>query len=107
MRTGRPTTMTLMATTTGQIEARLREVARRNEEQSAAIEQLEKDLAELKTAATPERVSPSVPLDAPEPSATITYSAEAYDALMRRLDAPASPNDRLRKTMAGHLPPPE
>ena len=99
--------MALMAATTRQIEARLREVSRRNEEQSAAIEQLEKDLAELKAAATPRTVSPSVPLDAAEPSATITYSAEAYDALMRRLDAPANPNDRLRKTMAGHLPPPE
>jgi hypothetical protein len=61
----------------------------------------------LKAAATPRRVSPSAPLDAPEPSATITHGAEAYDALMRRLDAPANPNDRLRKTMVDHLPPPE
>jgi uncharacterized protein (DUF1778 family) len=99
--------MAPMSTTTRQIEARLREVSRRNQEQSAAIERLEKDLAELKAAATPQRVSPSVPLDAPEPNAAITYSAEAYDALMRRLDAPANPNERLRKTMAGHLPPPE
>lgn len=47
------------------------------------------------------RLSPSKPLDAPDPSAVITYSEEEYDALMRRLDAPAAPNKRLRRTMLG------
>jgi hypothetical protein len=51
--------MAPMSTTTRQIEARLREVSRRNQEQSAAIERLEKDLAELKAAATPR--SPTAP----------------------------------------------
>ena len=32
-----------------------------------------------------ERVSPSVPLDAPDPSASIVYTDEEYDALAERL----------------------
>ena len=32
-----------------------------------------------------ERVSPSVPLDAPDPSASLVYTGEEYDALAERL----------------------
>jgi hypothetical protein len=42
-------------------------------------------------------VSSSVPLDAPNPSASIVYSDEEYDALAGRLEAPAEPNERLRR----------
>ena len=48
-----------------------------------------------------DRLSPSKPLDAADPSAVITYSEEEYEALMRRLDAPPAPNERLRRTMLG------
>ena len=44
-------------------------------------------------------VSPSNPLDATHPSASIIYSDEAYDDLMARLDAPPAPNEQLRRTM--------
>jgi hypothetical protein len=51
-----------------------------------------------------ERVSPSVPLDAPDPSASIVYTDEEYDALAERLEAPAAPNERLRRTLASRPP---
>ena len=51
-----------------------------------------------------ERVSPSVPLDAPDPSASIVYTDEEYDALAERLDAPAAPNERLRQTLSSRPP---
>ena len=51
-----------------------------------------------------ERVSPSAPLDAPDPSASIVYTDEEYDALSDRLEAPAAPNERLRQTMASRPP---
>jgi hypothetical protein len=51
-----------------------------------------------------ERVSPSVPLDAPHPSASIVYTDEEYDALSERLEAPAAPNERLRQTMSSRPP---
>ena len=35
-----------------------------------------------------ERLSPSVPLDAPDPSASIVYTDQEYDALSERLEAP-------------------
>jgi hypothetical protein len=45
-------------------------------------------------------VSPSDPLDAPYPSASIVYSDDEYDALAARLDAPSAPNERLRRTLS-------
>jgi hypothetical protein len=51
-----------------------------------------------------ERVSPSVPLDAPDPSASIVYTDEEYDALAHRLEAPAALNERLRQTLASRPP---
>jgi len=45
-------------------------------------------------------VSPSIPVDAEHPSASIVYSDEEYDALAGRLEAPPAPNERLRRTMA-------
>lgn len=50
-------------------------------------------------------VSPSRPLDAPHPSASIVYSDEEYDALTKRLDAPPAPTERLRRTMSGRATP--
>lgn len=47
------------------------------------------------------RLSPSVPLDARHPSATLVYTDEEYDALAARLEADPAPNERLRRTMAG------
>lgn len=49
-------------------------------------------------------VSPSVPLDAPHPSASIVYSDDEYDALTERLEAAPAANDRLRRTMSGRAP---
>ena len=49
-------------------------------------------------------VSPSHPLDGEHPSASIVYTAEEYDALAERLEAPPAPNDRLRRTMSGRPP---
>ena len=46
-------------------------------------------------------VSPSVPLDAPHPSASIVYSDDEYDALAARLEAEPAPGEQLRATMAG------
>jgi hypothetical protein len=51
-----------------------------------------------------EWVSPSVPLDAPDPSASIVYTDQEYDALAERLEAPAAPNERLRKTLSSRPP---
>jgi len=51
-----------------------------------------------------ERVSPSVPLDAPDPSASIVYTDEEYDALAERLEAPDAPNGRLRQTSLASPP---
>jgi hypothetical protein len=51
-----------------------------------------------------ERVSPSAPLDGPDPTASIVYTDEEYDALAERLDAPAAPNERLRQTLASRPP---
>ncbi len=36
--------------------------------------------------------------------AVIAISPEAYDEFLRRLDAPAQPNERLRKTMQAPAP---
>ncbi len=46
-------------------------------------------------------VSPSRPLDAAHPSASIVYTDEAYDALTARLEAPPAPNEQLKRTMSG------
>ncbi|MCA1681116.1 MAG: DUF1778 domain-containing protein [Actinobacteria bacterium] len=46
-------------------------------------------------------ISPSAPLDAPHPSASIVYSDDEYDALTERLEAPPAPSERLRRTMSG------
>lgn len=46
-------------------------------------------------------VSPSRPLDAVHPSASIVYSDEEYDALTARLEAPPAPNEQLKRTMSG------
>jgi hypothetical protein len=51
-----------------------------------------------------ERVSPSDPLDAPDPSASIVYTEEEYDALADRLEARAAPNERLRQTLSSRAP---
>lgn len=45
-------------------------------------------------------LSPSVPLDGENPSASIVYSDDAYDALAGRLDSEPAPNERLRRTVA-------
>lgn len=47
------------------------------------------------------RLSPSRPLDAPHPSATLVYTDEEYDAMVERLEQPPSPSEELRRTMAG------
>ena len=49
-------------------------------------------------------VSPSVPLDARHPSASIVYSDDEYDALAARLDGKPMPGEQLRRTMAGGGP---
>ncbi len=49
------------------------------------------------------RVSPSEPLDGAHPSASLVVPDDAYDALLDRLEAPANPNQRLRKTMAAYF----
>ncbi len=46
-------------------------------------------------------ISPSAPLDAPHPSASIVYTDDEYDALVDRLEAEAAPGEQLRRTMAG------
>jgi hypothetical protein len=51
-----------------------------------------------------EWVSPSVPLDAPDPSASIVYTDAEYDALADRLEAPAATNERLTQTLAPRPP---
>ena len=51
-----------------------------------------------------ERLSPSVPLDAPDPSASIVYTDQEYDALSERLEAPAASNERVRQTLASRPP---
>lgn len=48
-----------------------------------------------------QELSPSRPLDAPHPSATLVYTDEEYDAFVERLEAPPAPSDELRRTMAG------
>jgi anti-sigma factor ChrR (cupin superfamily) len=64
--------MTAMGPGMTRIEARLREVSRRQAEQAEEIGQLEQDLATVKAAAEERRrVSPSIPLDAPHPSASL------------------------------------
>jgi hypothetical protein len=91
-----------MATTT-EIESELREVSRRQTELAAEIERLKRELAEVREASeVSERLSPSVPLDAPDPSATLEVTAEEYDAFVKDLDAPPEPNERLRRTMSQH-----
>lgn len=51
-------------------------------------------------------VTPSDPLDAPHPSASIVYDDDEYDALSARLEAESAPDERLRRTMAGgHIKP--
>lgn len=47
-------------------------------------------------------LSPSVPLDAPHPSAVLEVTAEEYDALVAALEAPPEPNEALRRTMSLH-----
>jgi hypothetical protein len=49
-----------------------------------------------------ERLSPSVPLDAPHPTVEFVISDDVYDALIERLEVPPSPIERLRRTMAIH-----
>lgn len=54
-----------------------------------------------------EPLSPSVPLDAPHPSAVLEVTAEEYDALVADLEAPPEPSEALRRTMALHPLPTE
>lgn len=94
--------MSVMATRT-RIELDLQEVSRRQAELACEIERLKQSVADVREASEErERLSPSVPLDAPHPSATLEVSAEEYDALARDLDAPSEPNERLRRTMSLH-----
>jgi hypothetical protein len=86
--------MSSMATTGKQTTPRLRREASLDE----VIDAVNELAAEWPSAG---RLSPSKPLDAPDPSAVITYSEEEYDALMKRLEAPPAPNERLRRTMLG------
>jgi hypothetical protein len=51
-----------------------------------------------------ERVSPSVPLDAPDPRASIVYTDQEYDALAERLEAPAATDEQLTRTLASRPP---
>ena len=44
-------------------------------------------------------------ITAPHPSASIPYSDEEYDSLVRRLERSAAPNERLRRTMSGRRAP--
>lgn len=60
-----------------------------------AVNELSATIAEHLT------VSPSRPLDAAHPSASIVYTDAAYDALTARLEAPPAPNEQLRRTMSG------
>lgn len=83
---------------TERLELDVREVGRRLAELTEEVERLKEELREA--SAEGETVSPSVPLDAPHPSAAITYSNEEYDALMERLDAPSAPSAVLRRTMS-------
>jgi hypothetical protein len=50
-----------------------------------------------------ERVSPSVPVDAPDPSASMVYTDDEV-RLTERLEAPAAPSDRLRRTLSSRPP---
>jgi hypothetical protein len=100
--------MTVMSTTTRKLETDLNEVTRKLADVSAEVERLRQELAEVKAASGErELLSPSRPLDAPHPAAVMEVTAEEYDALIDRLEAPANPSEALRKTMAGHLPLPE
>lgn len=56
---------------------------------------------------TRDLLSPSVPLDAPHPSAVLEVTVEEYDALIKRLEEPPNPNERLRRTMSLHPVPEE
>ncbi len=99
--------MSLMATT-GEIEAELRELSRRQAELAAEVERLKETLGEAHDEPRAgEPVSPSVPLDAPHPSAKLVIPDDAYDALVERLEAPPNPNERLRRTMSLHPLPKE
>ena len=98
----------MVMATTAEIESELREVSRRQTELAAEVERLKQDLAHVRAAQQEsERLSPSVPLDAPHPSAALVISDEAYDALTERLDAPPAPNERLRRTISLHPLPKE
>lgn len=44
-------------------------------------------------------------ISAPHPRASIPYSDEEYDALTDRLERPASPNERLKRTLSRPLAP--
>jgi hypothetical protein len=50
-----------------------------------------------------ERVSPSVPVDAPDPSASTVYTDDEV-RLTERLEAPAAPSARLRRTLSSRPP---
>jgi uncharacterized protein (DUF1778 family) len=85
------------------LELDVQEVSRRLSELAAEVERLQKAAEALRAsaAAREERVSPSVPLDAPAPSASLVVSDDAYDAFVERLEQPPAPNERLRRTMLG------
>jgi uncharacterized protein (DUF1778 family) len=85
------------------LELDVQEVSRRLSELAAEVERLQKAAEALRAsaAAREERVSPSVPLDAPAPSASLVVSDDAYDAFVERLEQPPAPNERSRRTMLG------
>ncbi len=86
------------------LELDVLDVNRRLSELAAKVDRLQKAaeaLRETSVATEKATVSPSVPLDAPHPSASLVISDEAYDALVERLEAAPAPNERLRRTMLG------
>jgi hypothetical protein len=100
--------MTIVATTTKQLEADLNDVSRKLAEVSAEVERLRRALAAVEAEReTGELLSPSRPLDAPHPSAVMEVTAEEYDALAADLEAESEPSDALRRTMSLHPLPKE
>jgi len=66
----------LAMATTGEIQSELREVSRQPAELAAEVARLKQDLAQVREAEHDrERLSPSVPLDGPRPSATLSSQA--------------------------------
>ena len=82
--------MTIVATTAKQIETDLNEVSRKLADVTAEVERLRRELADVKAAPAGELLSPSRPLDAPNPSAVMevlrstTHSPRSWTSRRRR-----------------------